>query len=372
METIRTAAPVQTPDTGRIVQSVTLDLAGGGGISPQIKLVQYDTKLPIVAVHLKNGQQTYALPDGAAANVRMTKTDGKGVYNPVYGISADRHTAYVEISAQMTACAGLQLAVLEIVTGDMIKNTPPFVLAVTANPLAEGTYTSSDEYNTLASMAAQATAAAGSAAASERAAAESAAAAERNAAKTAADAKTAKDAADKVAAEKIDDKLTQMGSIKTAVEKSASDAAKSAGDAAKSAGDAAKSAGAAAKSAGAAAKSAENARAAVEQATVSATAAGNSANQAAESAAAAERNATQTAADAKTAKTAADKVAAEKIDDKLTQMGSIKTAVEKSASDAAKSASAAAKSAEDAQKALGQIAVRPLTKADIAELLAMI
>ena len=351
METIRTAAPVQTPDTGRIVQSVTLDLAGGGGISPQIKLVQYDTKLPIVAVHLKNGQQTYALPDGAAANVRMTKTDGKGVYNPVYGISADRHTAYVEISAQMTACAGLQLAVLEIVTGDMIKNTPPFVLAVTANPLAEGTYTSSDEYNTLASMAAQATAAAGSAAASERAAAESAAAAERNAAKTAADAKTAKDAADKVAAEKIDDKLTQMGSIKTAVEKSASDAAKSAG---------------------AAAKSAENARAAVEQATVSATAAGNSANQAAESAAAAERNATQTAADAKTAKTAADKVAAEKIDDKLTQMGSIKTAVEKSASDAAKSASAAAKSAEDAQKALGQIAVRPLTKADIAELLAMI
>ena len=41
METIRTAAQVQTPDAGRIVQSVTLDLAGGGGISPQIKLVQY-------------------------------------------------------------------------------------------------------------------------------------------------------------------------------------------------------------------------------------------------------------------------------------------------------------------------------------------
>lgn len=242
METIRTAAPMQTPDTGRIVQSVTLDLAGGGGISPQIKLVQYDTKLPIVAVHLKNGQQPYALPDGAAANVRMTKTDGRGVYNPVYGVSADRHTAYVEISAQMTACAGLQLAVLEIVTGGMIKNTPPFVLAVTANPLADKTYISSDEYTTIAQYVSQAEAAKNAAAQAAAAAgnsanrsAESAAAAGKNAKKTAADAKTAKDAADKVAAEKIDDKLTKMGNIQTAAAKSASDAAKSAEDARKAA-----------------------------------------------------------------------------------------------------------------------------------------
>ena len=210
METIRTAAQVQMPDAGRIVQSVTLDLAGGGGISPQIKLVQYDTKLPIVAVHLKNGQQPYALPDGAAANVRMTKTDGKGVYNPVYGISADRHTAYVEISAQMTACAGLQLAVLEIVTGDMIKNTQPFALAVTANPLAEETYTSSDEHNTLASMAAQATAAAGAAASSARAAAESAEQAD-------AAAKKAGDAATEVINQNVAEKLTEMQGIQTDV-----------------------------------------------------------------------------------------------------------------------------------------------------------
>lgn len=346
METIRTAAPMQTPDTGHIVQSVTLDLAGGGGISPQIKLVQHDTKLPIVAVHLKNGQQPYALPDGAAANVRMTKTDGKGVYNPVYGVSADRHTAYVEISAQMTACAGLQLAVLEIVTGGMIKNTPPFVLAVTANPLADETYISSDEYTTIAQYVSQAEAAKNAAAQSAAAAgnsanqaAKSAAAAGKNAAQTATDAKTAKDAA-----EKIDDKLTQMGRIQTAAEKSASDAANSAAEAANSAGDA---------------------RAAAEQTSASASAAGNSANQSAESAAAAERNAAQTAADAKTAKDAADKVAAEKIDDKLTKMGNIQTAVAQSAADAAKSA-------EDAQKAAEQANVQPLTELDIREVLNLI
>ena len=107
------------------------------------------------------------------------------------------------------------------------------------------------------------------------------------------------------------------------------------------------------------------AEAAKNAAAQSADAAGESANQSAESAATAERNAEQAATDAKTAKDAADKIDAEKIDDKLTQMGSIQTAVEKSATDAAKSA-------EDAQKALEQIDVRPLTKADIAELLAMI
>ena len=240
METIRTAAQVQMPDAGRIVQSITLDLAGGGGISPQIKLVQYDTKLPVVAVHLKNGQQPYALPDGAAANVRMTKTDGKGVYNPAYGISADRHTAYVEISAQMTACAGLQLVVLEIVTGDMIKNTQPFALAVTANPLAEETYTSSDEYNTLASMAAQATAAAGAAAASERAADNRATDAEAAATSAGRDAKTANDRATDAEAAKqaaaqsaaaADKRATDAEAAKQAAAQSAAAADKRATDA---------------------------------------------------------------------------------------------------------------------------------------------
>ena len=124
---------------------------------------------------------------------------------------------------------------------------------------------------------------------------------------------------------------------------------------------------------------ATDAEAAKNAAAQSADAAGESANQSAERAAAAEKNATQTAADAKAAKDAADKISAEKIDDKLTQMGSIQTAVEQSASAAANSATAAAnsataaaKSAEDAQKAVEQATVRPLTKADIAELLAMI
>ena len=240
METIRTAAQVQTPDAGRIVQSITLDLAGGGGISPQIKLVQYDTKLPIVAVHLKNGQQPYALPDGAAANVRMTKTDGKGVYNPAYGISADRHTAYVEISAQMTACAGLQLAVLEIVTGDMIKNTQPFALAVTANPLAKETYVSKDEYNTISQYVGQAEAAKKAAEQAAAAAGNSAAAAD----KRATDAEAAKQAAAQSAAAS-DKRATDAEEAKQATAQSAAAADKRATDAEEAKQAAAQSAAAA-------------------------------------------------------------------------------------------------------------------------------
>lgn len=268
MEAIRTAAQVQMPDATRVVQRITTDLAGGG-ICPHIKLVQYDAKLPIVEVHLQNGATAYTLPDGAMANVRMTKTDGKGVLNPVWGISADRHTVYVEITRQMTACSGNQAATLEIVVGDMLKNTPPFILEVAPNPLADETYISEDEYTAIVQYVGQAEA--------------------------------AKKAAEQAAA-----------------------------------------------------------------------AAGKSANQSAESAAAAERNAKQAATNAKAAQDTADKIAAEKIDDKLTQMGDIQTAVGKSATAAANSASASAKSAADAQKALEQIDVRPLTKADIAELLAMI
>ena len=241
METIRTATQVQMPDATRVVQRITTDLAGGG-ICPHIKLVQYDTKLPIVAVHLQNGATAYALPDGAIANVRMTKTDGKGVLNPVWGISADRHTVYVEITRQMTACSGNQAATLEIVVGDMLKNTPPFILEVAPNPLADETYISEDEYTAIVQYVGQAEAAkkaaeqaAAAAGNSANQAAESAAAAGRNATKTATDAKTAKDAADKIAAEKIDDKLTQMGNIQTEAEQSASAAAKSAEDAQKAA-----------------------------------------------------------------------------------------------------------------------------------------
>lgn len=204
METIRTETQVRVPDAGRITQTITLDLLGSSGSSPHIKLIQYDAQLPVVAVHLKNGTAPYTLPDGAAANVRMTKTDGKGVYNPVWGISADRCTVYVEISAQMTACSGLQAAVVEIAIGKMIKNTPPFVLAVAANPLTDAAYESTDEYNTLAGYIAQAkdaavsadksAAAAGNSADAAKASADAAAKSQESAAidaKTATDAKVA-------------------------------------------------------------------------------------------------------------------------------------------------------------------------------------
>lgn len=159
--------------------------------------------------------------------------------------------------------------------------------------------------------------------------------------------------------------LQQITAAATAAQTNANtavQAANTANDRATDAETAATSAGRDAKTANDLATDAEIAKNAAAQ---SASAAGESANQSAESAATAERNATQAATNAKAAKDAADKIAAEKIDDKLTQMGNIQTAVEQSAS-------AAAKSAEDAQKALEQIDVRPLTKADIAELLAMI
>ena len=287
METIKTETQVRVPDAGRITQTITLDLLGSSGSSPHIKLIQYDAQLPVVAVHLKNGAEPYALPDGAAANVRMTKTDGKGVYNPVWGISADRCTVYVEISAQMTACSGLQAAVVEIAIGKMIKNTPPFVLAVAANPLTEDAYESTDEYNTLVGYIAQAKDAAVSADKSAAAAGNSAAAAkasadaaEKSRQSAATDAKTAADAKD-----------------------AAADSADAAAARAKAAG---RAASAAAGSEQAAGKSEERTAASERAAKASADAAGKSAQAALESKNAAATSEGNAAASAKKAKDIAD------------------------------------------------------------------
>lgn len=148
METITTAVQSRTPDATRLIQTLYVEL-DGGGILPPVRLVQYDQRLPVLALRLLHGGKTYALPSGAAANIRVGKNDGHCVYNPAWGVSTDRTTVYVEITAQMTACAGIQMASLEIVADGDVKGTPPLKLDVARNPVQADAYESSDEYKSI-------------------------------------------------------------------------------------------------------------------------------------------------------------------------------------------------------------------------------
>ena len=148
METITTAVQSRTPDATRLIQTLYVEL-DGGSILPPVRLVQYDQRLPVLALRLLHGGKAYALPSGAAANIRVGKNDGHSVYNPAWGVSADRTEVYVEITAQMTACAGIQMASLEIVADGDVKGTPPLKLDVARNPVQADTYESSDEYKSI-------------------------------------------------------------------------------------------------------------------------------------------------------------------------------------------------------------------------------
>lgn len=148
METITTAVQSRTPDATRLIQTLYVEL-DGSGILPPVRLVQYDQRLPVLALRLLHGGKTYALPSGAAANIRVGKNDGHSVYNPAWGVSTDRTEVYVEITAQMTACAGIQMASLEIVADGDVKGTPPLKLDVARNPVQADAYESSDEYKSI-------------------------------------------------------------------------------------------------------------------------------------------------------------------------------------------------------------------------------
>nr|DAL02116.1 MAG TPA: BppU domain protein [Caudoviricetes sp.] len=148
METITTAVQSRTPDATRLIQTLYVEL-DGGGILPPVRLVQYDQRLPVLALRLLHGGKAYALPSGAAANIRVGKNDGHSVYNPAWGVSADRTEVYVEITAQMTVCAGIQMASLEIVADGDIKGTQPLKLDVARNPVQADAYESSDEYKSI-------------------------------------------------------------------------------------------------------------------------------------------------------------------------------------------------------------------------------
>lgn len=148
METITTAVQSRTPDATRLIQTLYVEL-DGGGILPPVRLVQYDQRLPVLALRLLHGGKAYALPSGAAANIRVGKNDGHCVYNPAWGVSTDRTTVYVEITAQMTACAGIQMASLEIIANGDVKGTPPLKLDVARNPVQADAYESGDEYKSI-------------------------------------------------------------------------------------------------------------------------------------------------------------------------------------------------------------------------------
>lgn len=147
------AANYSPPETA-LIKATRADFDRRDVVQP-VHLVQYDDTLPVLAVALYKGGQPWTLPTGADVNLRMDKKDGHYVYNPALGVSSDRNTVYLAVTAQMTTGCGTFAPVVEVLAGGGVAGMAALRLEIDRNPVQDGMLESTDEYKTVQALAAE-------------------------------------------------------------------------------------------------------------------------------------------------------------------------------------------------------------------------
>jgi hypothetical protein len=147
------AANYSPPETA-LIKATRADFDRRDVVQP-VHLVQYDDTLPVLAVALYKGGQPWTLPTGADVNLRMDKKDGHYVYNPALGVSSDRNTVYLAVTAQMTTGCGTFAPVVEVLAGGGVAGMAALRLEIDRNPVQDGMLESTDEYKTVQVLAAE-------------------------------------------------------------------------------------------------------------------------------------------------------------------------------------------------------------------------
>ena len=148
------AAANYSPPTAALIKATRADFDRRDVVQP-VHLVQYDDTLPVLAVALYKGGQPWTLPTGADVNLRMDKKDGHYVYNPALGVSSDRATVYLAVTAQMTTGYGTFAPVVEVLAGGGMAGMAALRLEIDRNPVQDGMLESTDEYKTVQVLAAE-------------------------------------------------------------------------------------------------------------------------------------------------------------------------------------------------------------------------
>lgn len=148
------AAANYSPPTAALIKATRADFDRRDVVQP-VHLVQYDDTLPVLAVALYKGGQPWTLPTGADVNLRMDKKDGHYVYNPALGVSSDRNTVYLAVTAQMTTGCGTFAPVVEVLAGGGVAGMAALRLEIDRNPVQDGMLESTDEYKTVQALAAE-------------------------------------------------------------------------------------------------------------------------------------------------------------------------------------------------------------------------
>ena len=137
------------PPSDRIIHNAAVDFGERWSLGTAVNLMQYDKTLPIIAVSLYSGGQPYTIPSSADLNVRVGKSDGTKVYNPVLGCNSTRNAAYIEVTRQISAVYGPALATLELIIEGNVAYSSYILLDVAKNPAQDDAIESTNEYKSL-------------------------------------------------------------------------------------------------------------------------------------------------------------------------------------------------------------------------------
>lgn len=148
------AAANYSPPAEALIKATRADFDRRDVVQP-VHLVQYDDTLPVLAVALYKGGQPWTLPTGADVNLRMDKKDGHYVYNPALGVSSDRSTVYMAVTAQMTTGCGTFAPVVEVLASGGVAGMAALRLDIDRNPVQNGMLESMDEYKVVQALAAE-------------------------------------------------------------------------------------------------------------------------------------------------------------------------------------------------------------------------
>lgn len=143
-----------SPPAEALIKATRADFDRRDVVQP-VHLVQYDDTLPVLAVALYKGGQPWTLPTGADVNLRMDKKDGHYVYNPALGVSSDRSTVYMAVTAQMTIGYGTFSPMVEVLAGGGVAGMAALRLDIDKNPVQDGMLESTDEYKSVQVLAAE-------------------------------------------------------------------------------------------------------------------------------------------------------------------------------------------------------------------------
>lgn len=129
----------------KIINEISIDLKNSN-ISKKIDVMQYDSKMRYILLHIFNGNEPYIIPDNFDVNIRLSKPDGNNVYNP---LQFEGNKIYVELTEQMCVVCGVHNYTIEISSASERISTFPLCFTVIENIIKNEQIESVPEYKSI-------------------------------------------------------------------------------------------------------------------------------------------------------------------------------------------------------------------------------